>query len=92
MIQQLISNKNTAYYILSGTNLRLQEVSSGLEDLRERVAAPALAATTEDMSLQVQIDTIDKGVQRLEAGRLRASSAKRQHLDDLQRQLNRNYS
>lgn len=64
--------RQTAWAHVSGTILRLQAIGAGLEDLRERVAAPELLRDRIHIPLSVHIENIERGVERLEAGRLKA--------------------
>lgn len=51
---------------VGATLLKLQAISVGLEDLRERVALPETVGVREGVSLQQHIETIQLGVDRLE--------------------------
>ena len=69
LLSQVNSYRQSAYAHVSGTILRLQEMGVGLEDLRERVAAPELLRDRTNIPLGVHIDNIQRGVERLELGR-----------------------
>lgn len=64
--------RKTAYAHVSGTILRLQEIGAGLEDLRERVGTPELLRDRSDIPLSVHIESIQSGLERLEAVRSNA--------------------
>ncbi|GAB1311039.1 Alpha beta hydrolase fold-5 protein [Madurella fahalii] len=49
----------------------LEKVRAGLEDLRERAAQPGLLSGRLDIPLSVHVETIDRGVERLESARSR---------------------
>lgn len=49
----------------------LEKVNAGLEDLRERAAQPGLLSGRVDVPLSVHVETIDRGVERLELARSR---------------------
>lgn len=61
---------------VSASLIQLQQMQSDLEDLRDRVAAPALLADVgkdvQDIPLEVHIESIRKGVERLDSGRKKA--------------------
>jgi hypothetical protein len=69
----LLSNINAyrkkAVIHVSETLLKLQEIQAELENLREGVAAPELLGYRSDVPLEVHIDTIGKGVERLQVSR-----------------------
>ena len=69
LLRQVGVYRKTAYAHVSGTLLRLQEMGVGLEDLRERVAAPELLRDRAEIPLSVHLESIQKGVERLEATR-----------------------
>ena len=54
---------------VTDTLMRLQEISAGLEDLRERVVAPELLRDRSMIPLSVHLESIQRGVERLEIGR-----------------------
>ena len=72
LLEQVGVYRKTAYAHVSGTILRLQEMGAGLEDLRERVAAPELLRDRAEIPLSVHIESIQRGVERLEMGRYNA--------------------
>jgi hypothetical protein len=67
LLRQVGTSRQTAWNFLQATLVRLQEIASGLEDLRERVAAPEIIGT--DIPLQQHIHVIQMGVERLESQR-----------------------
>ncbi|RPA85994.1 hypothetical protein BJ508DRAFT_411596 [Ascobolus immersus RN42] len=60
--------RENALRLVTKTLVELQAIQMDLETFRERLVAPALG---EKMPLQVQIDGIRRGVERLERGRMR---------------------
>jgi hypothetical protein len=72
LLQQVGFHRKTAYAHISGTIIRLQAIGAGLEDLRERVGSPELLRDKVDIPLSVHIESIQKGVERLEEGRMNA--------------------
>jgi hypothetical protein len=67
LLKQVGASRQMAWNYLQTTLVRLQEMAAGLEDLRERVAAPEVAGT--DVPLQQHIHVIQMGVERLESQR-----------------------
>lgn len=63
---------------VSASLIQLQQMHADLEDLRDRVTAPALLADSgkdiQDIPLEVHIESIRKGVERLNTGRNKAKS------------------
>jgi hypothetical protein len=51
--------------------MELEKIQAGLGDLRDRVAEPGLVRGAVDVPLSVHIETINRGVDRLEAARSR---------------------
>ncbi|KAL1879969.1 hypothetical protein VTK73DRAFT_6549 [Phialemonium thermophilum] len=51
--------------------VELEKIQAGLGDLRDRVAEPELARDRADVPLSVHIETINRGVERLELARSR---------------------
>jgi hypothetical protein len=69
LLQQVTSYRRKAYAHVSGTILRLQAMGASLEDLRERVGSPELLRDRVDIPLSVHLETIQRGVERLEEQR-----------------------
>lgn len=63
---------------VSASLIQLQQMHADLEDLRDRVVAPALLADSgkdiQDIPLEVHIESIRKGIERLNTGRSKAKS------------------
>lgn len=74
-----VYRKNAMAHV-SGTIIKLQAMSSGLEDLRERVGAPELLRDRGDIPLSVHIENIQLGVERLEEGRREARRVEDEHV------------
>ncbi|KAI9648584.1 hypothetical protein NHQ30_003221 [Ciborinia camelliae] len=70
LLKEIGNRRKTALAHVSGTLLKLQEISAGLEDLRERVAVPELLRDRIDIPLSVHIESIQKGINRLEEQKL----------------------
>lgn len=67
---------------VSSLVVELQRIQAGLDDLRDRVAAPRLAAGSgAKVPLAVHIETIDRGVERLEAARNRIRAVEEQKIE-----------
>lgn len=69
LLQQVGSYRKTAWEHVSGTVLKLQAIAAGLEDLRERVAAPEVVGHRANVPLKLHIDNIQMAVERLESQR-----------------------
>lgn len=61
----------------------LEKIQAGLGDLRERVAEPGLIRGRAEVPLSVHIDTIDRGVQRLEAARSRIRAIENDRIQEV---------
>jgi hypothetical protein len=74
---------------VSALVLELEAIQMGLEDLRDRVAAPELqdAAGRPAIPLSVHIDTIDRGIERLEEARSRISAAENDRVKEALRRV-----
>ncbi|KAL6860056.1 hypothetical protein ACO1O0_004081 [Amphichorda felina] len=77
LLQKVTSQRGAAVDRVSKLMLELQRIQSDIEDLRDRVAAPELHTATGHTSipLSVHIETIDRGIDRLEEARRRISAA-----------------
>jgi hypothetical protein len=72
LLQQVNQHRQSALAHVTGTIVRLQAMGAELEELRERVGAPALLREHADIPLRVHIENIQMGVERLEQGRERS--------------------
>jgi hypothetical protein len=80
LLRQVDAQRSTAVAQVSALVLELEAIQAGLGDLRDRVAEPELvregvAASAAPIPLSVHIETIDRGVERLEAARRRIRAA-----------------
>jgi hypothetical protein len=80
LLTQVGVYRKVAFAHVSGTILRLQAIGAGLEDLRERVGSPELLRDRVDVPLSVHIENIQRGVERLEAGRQNARKLENDHI------------
>ncbi|TGJ88271.1 hypothetical protein E0Z10_g445 [Xylaria hypoxylon] len=71
LLRQVETQRTSAVKQLMGLVHDLGDIQTKLGDLRERVAAPELLADTASIPLSVHIETINAGVERLEAARIR---------------------
>ncbi|KAI1424976.1 hypothetical protein F5Y12DRAFT_421410 [Xylaria sp. FL1777] len=71
LLRQVDRQRASAVTQLMGLIHDLGDIRTKLGDLRDRVAAPELLADTTSIPLSVHIETIDAGVKRLEAARVR---------------------
>jgi len=61
--------RKLAWAHVSGTIIKLQAIAANLEDLRERVARPETVGVRADLPLEMHVQEIVMGVERLEAVR-----------------------
>ncbi|USP79260.1 hypothetical protein yc1106_06534 [Curvularia clavata] len=69
LLSNISAYRQKAVVHVSETLLKLQEIQAGLENLREGVAAPEILGYKGGVPVQVHIDTIGKGVERLQVSR-----------------------
>jgi hypothetical protein len=86
LLRQVETQRNTAVQQLVGLVHDLGDIQSKLSDLRDRVAAPELLSDHPTLPLSVHIETINAGVDRLEAARSRIRAEEN---DRLQQALSR---
>ncbi|GKT64561.1 hypothetical protein ColTof4_06955 [Colletotrichum tofieldiae] len=72
LLRQVDRQRSTAVAQVSALIVDLEKIQAGLGDLRDRVAAPELVRdSAAAIPLSVHIETIDRGVERLEDARQR---------------------
>ena len=74
MLSDIDSYRKQARAHVSSTLTYLLELSADLDNLRDRISRPALINDDTFIPIEVHLDTIRMGVQRLEAGRKRAAA------------------
>ena len=79
LLSQLSTSRARAAAQVAGTILKLNQLSSDLDELRERVAQPVLIPDG-IVPIEAHIATIRKGVLRLSEGRGKAKLRERQAL------------
>ncbi|KAG4437377.1 hypothetical protein IFR05_007141 [Cadophora sp. M221] len=84
VILDLLQQKNVALARVVGTLEHLRHISVGLGDLRERVAE---RPQTQRVPLLAQIDTLRRGLERLETGRERTIQKRDRYLKEIRDQL-----
>ena len=80
LLQQVGIYRKNAYAHVSGTIIRLQAMGAGLEDLRERVGTPELLRDRVNVPLSVHLESIQRGVERLEESRQNARKLEDEHI------------
>ncbi|KAI1378536.1 hypothetical protein F4677DRAFT_411174 [Hypoxylon crocopeplum] len=80
LLQQVETQRNSAVKRLDSLVLDLYDIQTKLSDLRDRVATPELVADTTTIPLSVHIETINAGVERLEAARSRIRAEENERL------------
>lgn len=68
---------------VSSTLVQLQQLSADLDDLRQRVATPALAGEESGIPLEVHIGSMQKGTERLMEGRKRSREREEAYLQKI---------
>lgn len=69
LLRDVMRYRANAMQLVSSTLLKLREVSQGLENLREGIAAPGIAGYREDYPLEWHIDVVSRSVDRLRTAR-----------------------
>lgn len=79
MLRSVTAQRNIAVAQVSALVVELEKIQAGLGDLRDRVAEPSVVHDTmggaRSIPLSVHIETIDRGVERLEEARRRIRQA-----------------
>lgn len=65
LLGKVEQHRKLAYAHVSGTLVQLKEIGTGFEDLRERVQAPGAFGHMSEIPLSVHIETIQRGLKRL---------------------------
>ena len=86
LLNQVNTYRQNAIAHVSGTMVKLQEMGTELEELRERVGGVELLGGRGTVPLSVHIENIEMGVERLEKGR---RGAKELENEELRRNLDR---
>ena len=86
VVLELLQQKDVALAMVTGVLIHLKDISAGLGGLRERVAMPG-RPQAQKVPLRVQIDTIHRGLQRLERGRERTRQKKDRYLKEIRDQI-----
>ncbi|KAL2021419.1 hypothetical protein VTK56DRAFT_7172 [Thermocarpiscus australiensis] len=71
LLRQVNAQRSDAVRQVSELIVELEKIQAGLGDLRDRVAEPALVRGRVEVPLSVHIETINRGVERLETARSR---------------------
>ncbi|KAI8944364.1 hypothetical protein F4801DRAFT_223501 [Xylaria longipes] len=82
LLRQVDTQRRSAVAQLVGMVHDLGDIQTKLGDLRDRVAAPELLADTTSIPLSVHIETINAGVERLEAARIRIRAQENERLQE----------
>ncbi|KAI2469761.1 hypothetical protein F4781DRAFT_392879 [Annulohypoxylon bovei var. microspora] len=80
LLKQVEAQRHSAVRQLGSLIHDLTDIQTKLSDLRDRVAAPELLADATDIPLTVHIETINAGVERLEAARSRIRAEENERL------------
>lgn len=71
MLREVNGQRSEAVKQVNELIVELEKIQAGLDNLRERVAEPELVRDKVDVPLSVHIETINRGVERLDAARSR---------------------
>ncbi|KAG6004932.1 hypothetical protein E4U21_000601 [Claviceps maximensis] len=83
LLQQVDAQRSTAVKQVSALILELESIQANLGDLRDRVVEPQLSSiSSTHIPLSVHIETIDRGVDRLQAARKRIRAAEDDRVKD----------
>lgn len=85
LLRQVDAQRSSAVAQVSALVLELEAIQAGLGDLRDRVAEPQLVAASPraaHIPLAAHIETIDRGVERLQAARARIRAAEDERVRD----------
>ncbi|KAK7402789.1 hypothetical protein QQX98_011445 [Neonectria punicea] len=84
LLRQVDTQRSSAVAQVNALILELEAIQAGLGDLRDRVAEPALLQNSNSLAvpLTVHIETIDRGVERLEDARRRIRAAENDRVRD----------
>lgn len=87
LLRRVDAQRSVAVSQVNALIMELEAIQAGLGDLRDRVAEPALlqgtpAAGRPEIPLSVHIETIDRGVERLEDARRRIRAAEDDRVRD----------
>jgi hypothetical protein len=80
LLKQVDTQRQGAVRQVSEMIAELQKVQAGLEDLRDRAAQPGLLRGRVDVPLSVHVETIDRGLERLESARSRIRAIENERL------------
>ncbi|OAG01177.1 uncharacterized protein CC84DRAFT_1063072, partial [Paraphaeosphaeria sporulosa] len=69
LLRDVLRYRANAVQLVSATLLKLREISTGLENLRDGIAAPEVVGFREDYPLQWHIDVVSRSVERLRDAR-----------------------
>lgn len=84
LLRGITDYRSKALHHVASSLIRLQQMQTDLEDLRDRVAEPGVLASTgkecQDIPLEVHIESIRKGLERLNMGRNKAKDIENEYV------------
>ena len=83
LLRQVDGQRAGAVRQVSELIVELEKIQAGLGDLRDRVAEPELLRGKIEVPLSVHIETIDKGVERLEMARSRIRALENERIREV---------
>ncbi|KAF1971650.1 hypothetical protein BU23DRAFT_555825 [Bimuria novae-zelandiae CBS 107.79] len=78
LLRDVLRYRANAVQLVSATLLKLREISQGLENVRDGIAAPEVVGYREDYPLQWHIDVVSRSVERLRDARGEAMAIERE--------------
>jgi hypothetical protein len=83
LLRQVNAQRSDAVRQVSELVVELEKIQAGLGDLRDRVAAPGLVRGQVEVPLSVHIETINRGVEKLEAARSRIRAVENDRISEV---------
>ncbi|KAK4132556.1 hypothetical protein BT67DRAFT_443754 [Trichocladium antarcticum] len=83
LLRRVDAQRSDAVRQVSELVVELEKIQAGLGDLRERVAEPGLVRGRVEVPLAVHIETINRGVERLEAARSRIRAVENERIREV---------
>lgn len=83
LLRDVLRYRANAVQLVSATLLKLREISQGLENLRDGVAAPELVGYREEYPLQWHIDVVGRSLERLRNARGEAMAVEQDVINSL---------
>ncbi|KAH6845300.1 hypothetical protein B0I37DRAFT_379750 [Chaetomium sp. MPI-CAGE-AT-0009] len=83
LLKQVDAQRSDAVRLVNELILELEKIQASLGDLKERVSEPGLLRSQAEIPLSVHIETINRGVERLEEARSRIRSIEDERIKEV---------